>query len=466
MLPLSNRLISVTLTAVFFTTLVICLLLYSRSQNFSYENLDHALNPWTTTQSTSVSSGLADSLRPEIYTIFQQVYAKDEPPDLRLEQIEQTCSTSNYKPDLYLDCELYPGGLATLMAAVEACLALAFWLGTNIVIPTTRLRNDQDPAVFDEAHLPLGRWIDRDFLIQRTQKACPKMKIALLDEQRRPNLPFGKSIEMSPYGNNWWAVSEDSNWKGHVETQLVSALDARTPEESGDMVIKIPVSGLYFNRSSSAEYRQQFKEEIYLLRAVQPVRDIIHELVSALSDMSGSLNLFYGVHFRAEQDAMGEVKNGWVTIEQQLERIFKYAEAARVISRQEDEPRVIYLACGEEDKIAIFRTAAEAQNWTVVDKWSIANSHSTALVESINALDFDHMAMIDISMLLLSDYFFGPAESSFSYTIAHDRHPSGRYSGNYLDLDALQMLEKPDVVRARTHLFDITGNPSVYQCCF
>ena len=125
----------------------------------------------------------------------------------------------------------------------------------------------------------------------------------------------------------------------------------------------------------------------------------------------------------------------------------------------------MYLACGDHNMTELFRTAAQSRNWQVIDKWSIASAISEAFVSEIEALDFDHEALIDFAMLLLSDFFIGTGVSAFSYSIAHDRHPAGRFAGNSLEVEEVDDTANAAIRQARTHLFEYGDSDGAYQCC-
>lgn len=428
---------------------------------------------------SAVLPRLTGDLAPIVYSIFEQVYAEAEPPLLRLDGIAIVWSDSVYKPDVYLQCELFVGGMSTLFSHLKACVSLAIGLGTNLIIPTTPSRKHEVLNEWSDVAVPIGKWLDQDFFINRLQAACPQLQVALLDEKKRPILNAAKTVSLNPCVDDdvhlplkfctpigaYGADDHAKPWKYRTEERLNEILEARLPEEQGPLVLQMLSFGGFFNKSVDLPTAKRFVELTELFRTPSHIRKVLASLVNEISQHPGQLKKYVGVHFRAEQDALDEIKHGWHSPEEQLQRILVVAEQAKVALGNEDDEKLIYLACGEQDKIDLFRDAANAQGWKVIDKWTLASAVGKSTLTQINALDFDHMAMIDSALLLVSDFFIGTGDSAFSYSLAHHRNPSGRFWGNTLELDSCQQEQVKNVIAARTHMFYATERGEGYHCC-
>lgn len=417
---------------------------------------------------------LAGPLSPGIYDMFEQRFSDVIHEDYSLYEIERICSQAISKPNIYLQCDIMGAGMTTLLSSIKTCLYTSLVLGTSIAMPTTPLRNQEHLDEWDQVQMPLGEWIDRDFLIQRISAICPKVNFALLDKRKQPNIktiaklnynPCQGGVDeiCSPFG--LYGVDHDKKlWKPRFEA-FFGSVSQLYPQAQGNVIVEMISTGMMHNKSSDASVERGFYEIVHLLRSVPKIRKIITKITDSMSSKPGQLLPFYGVHFRAEQDAVDQVVNGWTSPEDQLKNTLHYVQRAQSILGPDETTNLIYLACGDQEQIELFRDSARSIGYEVIDKWSIASSISSQLVKDINDLDFDHMAAIDFAMLLVSNFFIGTGHSAFSYNIAHDRSPTGRFLGNVLDLDEITLSQNPAIAHTRTQLFHPAGIADSYQSC-
>lgn len=458
-----------------FTFILLSLLSTRLSFDTSLLDLDSAKETYDNWRNPGPAAvKLQGPLSPFIYDMFEQRFSYAEPGDYPLHEIERACSLSHYKPDVYLQCDLLGAGMTTLFSTVKTCLHVAFWMGTNIVIPTTPLRNQDNLGEWDQVHMPLGQWIDRDFLIKRIQSVCPNIKFALLDEKKQPSIKVAKTVDLAPcqeidnictaYGP-YGADDDTKAWKKRFERYFSDIAASQNPEDKGNIVVNMITPGMMHNKTADPYVERGFYELVHLLRAVPKIRAIISEITAKMSGSPGILRPFFGVHFRAEEDAVAEVARGWSSPQEQLDNVMEYVKRAQSSLAPDETTNLIYLACGDQKMIDMFRDTAGAQGYEVIDKWSIAQSVSPSMVARIDKLDFDHMAAIDYSLLAVSNFFIGTGHSAFSYNIAHDRSPTGRFMGNMLDLDAETLAHNPLIALTRTQLFDPSDIAGSYQSC-
>lgn len=446
--------------------------LYLDTDLFDLDSATAVFNDWRNPGSRAIK--LEGPLASSIYDMFEQRFSNVIPQDYALHEIERACSLSKYKPNVYLQCDIMGAGMTTMFASVKTCLHLAFWLGTNLVIPTTPLRSQENLGEWEQIHMPLGQWIDRDFMMQRIKSSCPKLKFALLNEKKQPSIDVAASVNLnpceggidpicSPYGP-YGADDATNPWKDRFEGYF-SRIAAEHPVEAGNVIVNMISTGMMHNKTGDPYVERGFYELVHLLRTVPKIRMIIAQITDHMSSSPGHMRPYFGVHFRAEGDAVAEVDHGWSSPQEQLDNVLEYVQRAQGILAPEETTNLIYLACGDQDKIDMFRNSASILGYDVIDKWSIAKSISTKLVDTIDKLDFDHMAAIDFALLLVSNFFIGTGHSAFSYNIAHDRSPTGRFLGNMLDLDDSVLLNNPSIALTRTQLFHPAAIDGSYQSC-
>lgn len=410
-------------------------------------------------------------LSPSVAELYDQVWS-ETPSPFAFEALKAQCARTTFKRDVYLRCKPPYAGLTTIMSQVKVCLRLAVDTGSNLVMPTMARRDDTDLKEFNrenpDQHIPFGDWFDEPALIRRLGEACPELKIARLDETKLPAMEYSRAVHMNlgtaPYYNgvgNWaWPGRDWATWWNDEMARLIS--DNATGEASaeGETVIVDTLAPLsFFNimNDVSGHSLKMWNEMNYLIRFKPLQRDILHQLVESLKGPDGKLKPYYGVHFRTE----GDSPDAWIKADVQIDRILEVADRAwTAFQHPASVKKVIYLACGDTARIAQFEQAANERGWQVIDKYRLSSQFSSHhdLHAQLVALPFDYQGMIDLGLMMLSEFFIGLTNSAFSFSIAHARDPRGRYAGS-----TLQHFYDEQSRIARTHLFD--DGEGAYPCC-
>lgn len=395
-------------------------------------------------------------LDPSVQHFFEQVFALDDAPELDLTALERECAASEWQPNLYFECYIMDGGLTTLISEIKTCMHMAIELGANLIIPTTPFRvSDADLSVWDDEHRkPLGMWFEREFLIERMQRACPKMHVTRLNEKQEPDVRIEHTVAMNysdaPFQ---WGFGPYETVNTPWQQWFKDTVAVESAGISGNIRLQAATPSQFFNVTDARHDQRAWFELSHLLRSRIRPRKSIDTIRKHMSTDSG-VKPYIGVHFRVENDVIDE--EVWTSPERQITRILETVEQVRLQYGYTEEEKLIYIACGDEHQLNNFKVRAFEQGWTTVDKWSIAAADQGDLAQMISELDFDHEAMIDMGMLVMSDFFIGLGASAFSFTIAHDRSPTGRYQGSSLG-------ETGEVAKARSHLYQDGG--FAYQCC-
>lgn len=423
-------------------------------------------SPLAVPQTIIDSEDPARPLAPSVYNLFDQVFNAREPPDLDLEYLRDQCLRTEWRENLYFDCDLMAGGLTTLMSQLKTCIHMTIETGANLIIPTSPLRRLDDLLLWDDEHrVPLGQCFDREFFIDRLTRACPQMTISRLQLPNLvPDVPISHTISMNfseaPFD---WGVGPYATTETPWRQWFLDTVEQDTAQlsEGSNVALRVLTLSQFFDVTDPKDNQQlRWLELSHLMRAHELPRLLISTLLDSMKDSAGKHQPFFGVHFRVEGDVVSDPF--WSSLDTQIDRVWDTVEAARDLYDYDDSvEKIIYLACGDIEQIEKFKSKAELKGWKVIDKYSVARSLGPDVVQQLNDMNFDREAMIDFGVLIMSDFFVGLGASAFSFTIAHDRSPTGRYLGSSLDPEVL--LNVPAAYQARTHLYPDGG--FAYQCC-
>ena len=404
------------------------------------------------------------TLSSNVYTLFEQSYAVSA-PDRTLSAISEVCSETEWSEDIYIQCQDMFAGLTSIMNEVKTCFRMAMDLGYHIVMPTIAIRDKETLTDFnrenDKSHLPYDQWFDQDYFIQRMRKACPQMKVASLKSDKSVDLDLYQSLEFDiatlPMYSGWGLYAWSGNdWTQTVKQNISASL---TTHQGGPVVVEIAARMAFYAvvYDSTGMDLRVWNELNYIIRPTLQARTVLGQVLDAMQSIPG-VKPYYGIHFRVEKDSAGP----WTKSDAQILRIIETLEKAYTLYNHAGKmSKVAYVACGDQGEIEKLRNAALQAGWIITDKYTLAKSASSTspnLLQQIEDLPFDHQGMIDLGVLLLSEFFIGLTNSAFSYTIAHARSPTARYLGsslmNYKDVQIRQQA---------THLF--FEGEGAYPCC-
>lgn len=426
-----------------------------------------------------------------VQNLFEQTWALEDPPDEILTNLKSQCDRTEWKEDYYMHCGGLTAGLTSIMSSLRVCLRMALDGGVGLAIPVMALRDSKDLRdfrTFDAAsQIPYGDWFDEEHFIKQLSRSCPQLKIARLGADKKPALPDFLFLGLNLDRAEGFKLFESWAWPGKTWSDFLwgdkgiqveldkAAEDAATsgsPVAADARLISVWTPFLFFKITEdiTGHDRKVWHEFDHLIRFKPGARSIVHELLANIGDKP-----YIGVHYRGEKD------NIWSSPEVQLERNLRIADEAWTLylktqnmqlGSKKSPEKLIYLACGDQDAIKDFQTAAAKKGWKVTDKWSIAaevdkhnlggvdSKSAGSLVSQIDALPFDHQGSLDLAMITVSSFFIGFTGSAFSYTVANHRDPLGRYRGS-----SVSRQWDEGALSARSHLFN-DGESGHYPCCF
>lgn len=363
------------------------------------------------------------------------------------------------------------------MSQVKVCFKLAVDAGVHLLLPAMPLRDSTDLTNFNflnqSAYHTYDAWFDQEHLLLSMASACPQMKIRHPDEVGTASLPvahrwdmdFGIDPSYRPLSGYFWVGRPFKAWFDY-ELRRLRFLDFTTPksdvpgnqeggglssgrqqQQEGATILGIASQFLLFRLTDDATGRDLalWNDLSHVIRFKGEPRTITNRVLSLID------RPFYGVHFRAEKDSI------WSPMENQLQVDLDALDKAwaQYQGTAGQERPLVYLACGDQEQVDKFASAASQRGWTVTSKYDLLRNDPVTF-QTLADLPFDFQGAVDMGVMLKSHFFFGITGSAFSSTVANLRDSTGRYRGSSLIF--------PDDGNARTHLFN-DGDATHYPCC-
>lgn len=430
-----------------------------------------------------------NALPPRVLALYETLWGSGLDSQL-LHHLSERCTRTEFQQNLYLDCAGIFGGLTTVMSIIKSCIRLALETRMNIIVPVISARDASDlsslhaadtdisnPARYKhESMAHYSTFFDEDHLVKALGVSCPKMQVlrrnqdktieSSLERHTYVRIEQAPSFAMGPY-----AGRTSENWLVWYQNAIEKAVQEQTGSDlsSGLQTSVTGVAPLTFFDVTADDSLGLWNDLEMLIRFPPAVRNLATASLDHLRDRDGRLVPYYGVHFRTEADTLSA---GFESAENQIDRIFDSANQAwdkYGHGRNPNLKKTIFLACGDQERIAQFQTSASRQGWAVMDKYTIYDSITSGTdaiafddrknIGNITALTFDQQAGVDLAIMVLSDFFIGVWNSAFSVTVAHARSASGRYKGS-----ALLNWHDSDARAGRTSL-SLDDPKAAYQCC-
>ncbi|KAL1900114.1 hypothetical protein Sste5346_002422 [Sporothrix stenoceras] len=407
-----------------------------------------------------------------IQDYFDQVFGAEKPPIFPFTEVRAACNAANWEEnEAYINCVAITAGMTSIMSQVKVCFKMAIESGSHLMLPTMPLRDSHDLLEFNffngDAYMPYDKWYDADHLREQMAEACPQMKIIHPDDinpdkggqlaVRRKfevlcsDAPFYQKFHSYFWVGRPWKIFFNEQFKIKMDRLAEEEAKMETPpvENGGITLVDVDSEFMVFRVTDDPTQRdlRLWTELSHLIRFREDVRTVIHRIVERLPNAGN----YMGVHFRAENDSI------WSSAEHQLGVDLDALDRAwdKFGNFGEEKPPV-FLACGDQEQIEMFKKAAAERGWTTIHKWDLAKQNDdTETAGLIDKMAFDFQGAIDMGIMVKSRFFMGVQGSAFSSTVGNHRDVTGRYRGSSFDV--------PDD-GARTHLFN-DMDATEYACC-
>ena len=318
-----------------------------------------------------------------------------------IESLQSLCNTTNWNPNLYLNCTNIiirkervgefgePQGLFNVKSAMMSCVRWAIDIGGGFIIPRFAFRNEKELGYFSEFG-DFKMLFDDENLKKVVSENCPQLKIF----DTHHNITYQKIV-----------APEHTDFSFHTLGTYKKRVDKLLENHNADPNI-LPVV-IWENRAS---YGWDFSKEgskIHksMFESIQ-FQPYLCNIGNNIKTMIGP-SKFIGFHLRIESDA------NWYTYE---DLVSWFLEG---LTSNYSDIDTFYISVGVEDLERRFKQDMSNRGYTVYSKWSFASLNST-LKEELGRLNFDQNAIVDFEVIRHSYAFFGVAASSFSYAVAFD----------------------------------------------
>lgn len=340
--------------------------------------------------------------------------AEELPKAVAKSHLRVLCDNTTWTEGLWLSChskcgtneESICGGLNNARNRLQSCVRLAIDAGAGLVIPTMANRNEKTLKPHDGATeiCASDLWSSGE-LAETLKEQCPQL-----------NLRFcGNTTGLGPKISS--RATRHFNSPPHtVGTFRKTVEDDLKNSSITDISASNPVridmwDGMFsWNYSASNELETVRKD---LFKALPYNADIL-KLGGQIFDLINKYAPFVGIHLRGE----GDWPHFFGTKEQQMGAY----EVDLAILRESSSAQIhnLYVSCGDQRAIQIFREKMAPLNYTVHDKWTLL-AESPDLLAKMENLTFDQKGIVEYKTLTAADYFYGVGLSSMSLLVAFAR---------------------------------------------
>ncbi|KAI1801084.1 hypothetical protein F4811DRAFT_536003 [Daldinia bambusicola] len=334
--------------------------------------------------------------------------------------LQRVCNEAKWVEGLVYICDNNSGGIGNIRNYIQTCIRYGLEAGaTGLVMPKIRKRNETDLADLFTDYLPLDYMFDEKHFKDALATNCPQ--ITLYDNVKdipgvgsKPNI---EHITPKKFGNR-----EDCDWRDqnrHTDRfgdrfrrWLNDPNNGKSPpSRDRPRLIRFNWGVLWDWQTyrDGPEFVNTFGNILKLNEQLLRLGEVTLQKMRAYAKANGVEDgKFLGVHLRTESDAL----SFWPTYNTQTEAYLKQANKRGF--------EAAYIATGDPLEAQNFAGAAiEMAQMRVVGKMDLLEDED---LEELESLSWDQQGLIDLIVLLGSDYFVGTMPSSFSIYIAMKRH--------------------------------------------
>lgn len=327
--------------------------------------------------------------------------------------LRQLCAQTAWKEGLWVHCHSncgddkrsVCGGLNNIRNRLQTCVRLAIDAGSGLILPTIATRDQERlKKLGGGKKVGAGSYFDLEHLESALAFQCPQLNLRFDGDTAdiKVNLAAPKrQYHQDPHTQGTFrSLTEDVLSEGKIQD-----ISATSPA-----VISFGDSFIGWNYTEADELNTIRKDLFSTLRYNPELLNIGSYILQSPELQSG----FIGVHLRGEKD--------WPSSFGRIDRQMRlYTEEMEKYNAERDqEQRDVYVSCGNQTSIQIWREQLEPLGYRVHDKWTILERDTDKLAQ-LESLLFDEKGVIEYQMLLNADFFLGPAMSSMSSLIAFAR---------------------------------------------
>lgn len=333
------------------------------------------------------------------------------PSDLRL-----LCDQTTWTDGLWLHChgncgrakgheKSYCGGLNNIRNRLQTCIRLAIDTGAGLILATTATRDQARLKKLGAGKLvDASTYWDTVQLQASLEVQCPQLQLRfegnLSGIETKLDAPKRHYLE-PPMSVNGFRSLIDSV----LATEKITNITPSSP-----VAVAFGDSFIGWDYTRSDELSTIRKDLFKTLNYSPYLMSIGQKILQSPHLQNG----YIGVHLRGERDwpnSFGKLKH----------QIRQYINEMESLPRAEPgHLRTVYVSCGNQSAIEMFRARLEPLGYTVHDKMSLLAS-SPKMLAGVERLSFDERGAVEYQMLVNGDIFLGVVMSSMSSLIAYER---------------------------------------------
>ncbi|KAH8657938.1 hypothetical protein BX600DRAFT_439118 [Xylariales sp. PMI_506] len=364
--------------------------------------------------------------------------------------IQKLCSSTEWRPGYFISCdESIVGGIGNVKVGIVGCVRFAIAAGASLIVPTIHQRTafGKMGESFDWNNgVGLDYLIDYEHFKTTLRADCPQLN--LVEQSSNDEVKSGvafptaeqkyklnpKSLGATQWGN---VLLKPLRWKdvfdGWVKKNI---LDKTHIVPSNTTPIRVDLLDTAFAWPSSADGQEFARNFGRIVRFPPAIRALSGRALYTLYKRLGiedspaaiSQGAFLGAHLRTEGDAQVE---GWQSYEKQRAQIRETLERQGL--------HVLYVASGNQTQVELLQAyladlripvvvdadtgATREASVRVYQKWDLFDEDNDPETgRLVGQLSWDQLALVDMDIMFRASQFIGLSESSFSWTIALQRH--------------------------------------------
>lgn len=382
--------------------------------------------------------------------------------------IRSLCSETQWREGYFISCDSsIAGGIGNIKIGVIGCVRFAIAAGgmlntepvpgrsaepiddlvhiltrhsASVIMPSIHERTafGKMGDSFDWKHgLGLDYLIDYDHLVSTLRAECPQL--AIIESNKTveassdmivPSDDEKYSVNPKTLGATKWGnvLSNPHHWRADLDAWIDREIIRKKGHASPSKATPIRVDLLdtafaWPPASDGKDFARNFGRIIKFPKQIQRIsaralyhfyaKIGIHDSPSAISE-----GAFLGAHLRTEGDAQVE---GWQSYEMQCAHIREELQRYNL--------SIVYVASGNQTQVDLLQVdlsdlripinSTHNSTVRVYQKWDLFDSEDA---EAVKELRWDQLGLVDMDIMFRASKFLGLAESSFSWTIALERH--------------------------------------------
>ncbi|RDW63529.1 hypothetical protein BP6252_11074 [Coleophoma cylindrospora] len=336
------------------------------------------------------------------------------------EELRALCDKADWTPGLWIHCHsgagpngtAMNGGLNNARNRLQTCLRLAIDTGAGLIIGTTMTRDPKNLVNTSDLEVCPDTFFNVANMEIQLQQICPRLKL------RHCSDLSGITTVLKPPHKPWQAPSFST---GQFKSWLQQYLDTATYRiDTSAISPSSPVAVDFADSYKGWNYRKS-KELSTIRKSLFRTIEYNPKLLAIGEELQKSPQLkngYIGIHLRGEVDWPAAF--GGLQVQLQLYS----TELVRIAAQNIQNPnfhKTVFVSCGSEEAIRVFREKIEPFGFEVHSKISLLRALDPDKATAVEALNFDSRAIVEYAVLVKADYFLGLIMSTFSSVIAFAR---------------------------------------------